>query len=602
MLAVVTPRLGPTLPSQVEGHYPVTLLAFGTATIDGVISPGEYGASGCVSPPGYGGTQTYTQGATTTYTVTKPFLTLTFCEMNDQQNDYYAFQISDLTPEPTDAFYLFFDNNHDGLVEQCTVGKEDAIGVYQTSVGFSYGDFHYCAPMGVNVEPWNVLIHDFQPGGQLNVVGAAVWSPTGYTFEIGHPLNSGDGNLDYALSTTGPNNFVGWCLTYKDGSDPSGPSAFLDFPVDCYTIARGPAGDASKYGDIRKLPAGEPTTTTTKTTTTNATTTTTRTTNATTTTRTTTTCTGATINGMGLIAWWKVDETWGTTVTDIIGGYHGTAQPGPIGPFTGAGPVTSTLWPPPTFPPGMVGNSLFFYGNRHVQVPHNPALNPATGDFTIDAWVIYSAAGNGQFLTIARKAKGNAGVPTTSPPGTSGYQLIIHDSNPTAGTLIFDVYGSMGLPFSTTITPNTWHHVAFTLQTVSGGQVLGILYLDGAAIGGAPTFYGNIANTYDLLIGGDGVFAGEIAVDEVQIWNRALSQSEIQAIYNATGAGKCVPITTTIVSTTCVPGTTLCSTTTITTEIIVPEFPSTFPVVALTLLLIPVLIITLKRLARKSRG
>jgi hypothetical protein len=205
----------------------------------------------------------------------------------------------------------------------------------------------------------------------------------------------------------------------------------------------------------------------------------------------------------------------------------------------------------------MVGTSLFFYGNRYVDVPTNPALEPGTGDFTIDAWVIYAAAGNGQLLTIARKALGNGGIPTTAPLGSPngvGYELIIQDSSASVGTLSFTMQGQGQGNLGTggpNITPNTWHHVAFTLQRTST-TATATLYLDGAvgSTSTTPWTYGNVANTWDLLIGGDGVLAGEIAVDEVEIFNRALPASDIGSIFNAGSAGKCPTTVTTTTSTT----------------------------------------------------
>jgi uncharacterized repeat protein (TIGR01451 family) len=231
----------------------------------------------------------------------------------------------------------------------------------------------------------------------------------------------------------------------------------------------------------------------------------------------------------GMVAWWPLDETSGTTVTDIVGGFNGTALPGPIGPFAGSGPVTSSLWPPPTFPPGMVGTSLFFYGNRHVKVPHNTALDPGTGDFTVDAWVIYASAGQGQNLTVVKKA---------NPPSPGWWQLIIRDTSTTSGKLRFDVWAApFGVGPEVNITPNTWHHVAATLKRGSPDTIT--LYVDGIGTSFPVTIGLNVASSADLLIGGDGVFAGEIAVDEVEIFNRALDKTKIEDIFNAGSAGKC---------------------------------------------------------------
>jgi len=247
-----------------------------------------------------------------------------------------------------------------------------------------------------------------------------------------------------------------------------------------------------------------------------------------------------------MVAWWPLDETSGTIVTDIVGGHNGTAQPASIGAFAGPGPVTSAFWPQPTFQPGMVDTSLFFSGDRRIEVPSSTDLEPGTGDFTIDAWVIYAASGNGQLLTVARKALGNAGTATIAPlgyPGGIGYEMIIQDFSPGMGILSFTMQGAgqgnlgTGGPF---ITPNTWHHVAFTLQRTSTAATV-TQYLDGASGSTltTPWTYGNVANPWNLLIGGDGIDAGQIAVDELEIFNRALTQSEIQAIFNAGSAGKC---------------------------------------------------------------
>lgn len=239
-----------------------------------------------------------------------------------------------------------------------------------------------------------------------------------------------------------------------------------------------------------------------------------------------------------MVAWWPLDETSGTAVTDIVGGHNGTAQPALIGALAGPGPVTSTMWPPPTFPVGMVNNSLFFYGQRHIEVPSHSALEPGIGDFTIDAWVIYAASGNGQLLTVAQKNTG-----ATAPLGNTvdGWRFVIRDSSTTEGRVSFRGSISVGGSVEKPITPNTWHHVAATLSTNASSVRIVKNYVDGVS-SGQVGLNGNIASTAPLFIGGDGVGTGQIAVDELEIFNRALTQPEIQAIFNAGSAGKCKPV------------------------------------------------------------
>ena len=86
------------------------------------------------------------------------------------------------------------------------------------------------------------------------------------------------------------------------------------------------------------------------------------------------------------------------------------------------------------------------------------------------------------------------------------------------------------------MTTHQWYHVAVTSQ---GG--ISTLYLNGTNVGSANFPFNTPAGS-QLLIGSINQFANYQtigAVDEVSIYNRALTQPEIQAIYNAGSAGKC---------------------------------------------------------------
>jgi hypothetical protein len=78
----------------------------------------------------------------------------------------------------------------------------------------------------------------------------------------------------------------------------------------------------------------------------------------------------------GMVAWWPLDETGGTAVSD-----H---SPLGLNPGTASGPIGSN----PKSVPGFVGNGLnFFFGSR-VSVTPSPSLNFGTNtSFTIDAWI-----------------------------------------------------------------------------------------------------------------------------------------------------------------------------------------------------------------------
>ncbi|MCS7136921.1 MAG: hypothetical protein NZ941_00950, partial [Candidatus Caldarchaeum sp.] len=172
-------------------NFPSNLGSFGTATVDGVLSAGEYGSCiGPVTPP-------YNFGGTT--------YTIIFCEMNDGRNDYYFFQINDLTQNGNDRFYLLFDNAHDGAVAACGPGipVEDAIGYVEPPprpLPSPLMDMHYCGQPTTDQPPATV-------DGSQHITSAHSFTPgVGYRFEFSHPLNSGDPQ-DYALSI---GSTVGW--------------------------------------------------------------------------------------------------------------------------------------------------------------------------------------------------------------------------------------------------------------------------------------------------------------------------------------------------------------------------------------------------------
>lgn len=225
-----------------------------------------------------------------------------------------------------------------------------------------------------------------------------------------------------------------------------------------------------------------------------------------------------------------MDETKSTTVADVVGGHNGVTYAGntirSIGAVGGSGPATDH---------GKVATSLLFTGYQYVNVPNNPALDPGTGDFTIDAWVFYVMPTNATRPIVSKSTYGG---------GATGYYVQIN-----GGMLEFGIMGTMGGAainsnnFAIQISPNSWHHVA---ATFTNNPTRLSLYMDGTLKKMVATGnLGNVSSTSDLKIGGIWVVgpgyatATQIAVDEVEIFNRALSLTEIQGIYNAGSAGKC---------------------------------------------------------------
>ena len=86
---------------------------------------------------------------------------------------------------------------------------------------------------------------------------------------------------------------------------------------------------------------------------------------------------------------------------------------------------------------------------------------------------------------------------------------------------------------------NTWSHVAMTFDPSTGQYAL---YVNGAQVAAASSPGDNLATTRNVSIGREESFLSRYftgLIDELAIYNRALSSAEIQAIYNAGSAGKC---------------------------------------------------------------
>lgn len=235
-----------------------------------------------------------------------------------------------------------------------------------------------------------------------------------------------------------------------------------------------------------------------------------------------------------MVAWYPMDEPNGaTTVADIASppgstvSDVGTPKPAPVGPIgTGPTPVA-----------GKVGaGALYFYG-PYVEVPPSADLT-FPGDFSIDAWVRAVGCGPGILSPIVDKF--DTGTNTgfsfyldQSPAGTAFLKLRINAST-------FTSTGSFPATANPLANTGPWVHVAVTVDRTVG---VGTFYINGFPAGTFTPPSGSITNTLSMLIGEIRVPGGrcEIAIDELEIFNRALTQAEIQAIYNAGSAGKCKP-------------------------------------------------------------
>ncbi|WP_296384368.1 LamG-like jellyroll fold domain-containing protein [Winogradskyella sp.] len=216
-----------------------------------------------------------------------------------------------------------------------------------------------------------------------------------------------------------------------------------------------------------------------------------------------------------MVSWWQAENN----ANDLYGNNNGTEQNGI------------------SYATGTVNNAFYFDGvDDVIVVPHSNNLD-LTGNVTIELWVRQTGFDNAIQTVIC---KGAGDVPNNEPAA-----FLMRFEYATTKFLFKDATGAYVEKLGPTFEDWQWHHYAYVRQ----GN-MHILYADGFEFGwesftslpestiGLPLTIGaqyhnptNSANDYSYF------FAGEI--DEVGVYNRALSQAEIQSIYNAGALGKC---------------------------------------------------------------
>ena len=201
--------------------------------------------------------------------------------------------------------------------------------------------------------------------------------------------------------------------------------------------------------------------------------------------------------GSALVAAYGFDEGLGGSVGDASGSGNG----GSIGSATWAGV-------------GRFGNALSFNGSgARVTVSDSASLDLTTA-MTLEAWVFPTAGGGWRDVIykgpddIYYLESSTASAP--NPPGVGG-------------TFASPLYGSSALPL------NVWSHLAATYD----GQTLR-LYVNGVQVASRVVLTPIETSTGALTIGGDALYGQYFAgrIDEVRIYNTALSASQIQTDMN----------------------------------------------------------------------
>ncbi len=219
-----------------------------------------------------------------------------------------------------------------------------------------------------------------------------------------------------------------------------------------------------------------------------------------------------------MVAWWPLDETSGTTSLDLAGFNNaGTQVNGPV-------PVA-----------GKVLGGLQFDGiNDYIEVPDNSELNFGTGNFSIDAWVKVQANDSLGQLTIVNKIQF---------PLNRGYSLYLSNGEV---RLILSASSYMFYISSVHVADGNWHHIAVTVDRTDPSGIK--FYKNGIMLSSSDptTNPGTITAISPLRIGTLSFTVGDMfkgSLDEIEMFNRVLTNAEIVSIFAADSSGKCKPLT-----------------------------------------------------------
>jgi PKD repeat protein len=239
--------------------------------------------------------------------------------------------------------------------------------------------------------------------------------------------------------------------------------------------------------------------------------------------------------GADLVGWWGGEGT----AADLSGGAR-------HGAFVGAAKFAS----------GKVGQAFLLDGTNYVRINDDPAWRFGSGGFTVELWAQLDPSQDpGAAVFVAHD--------TTSSSRkwifwlhTQGHNSVLRGIP--ALRLHTSAFQSNGTFFGADIAaspfapaPGQWYHLAITREPViMGGRVQ--LYINGNPVATQGDPWGEIADASpaSLWIGAAETIQPRFKglLDEVSIYRRALSASEIRAIATAEASGKCTSYTSGIVA------------------------------------------------------
>ncbi len=215
---------------------------------------------------------------------------------------------------------------------------------------------------------------------------------------------------------------------------------------------------------------------------------------------------------VGAVLYQKLDEISGTVVTDSTGLNNGTADNADV--FTSE--VT-----------GIINTGADFVNERTISVPNNASLNLGGANHTINFWINWDGEGVA-YQSIISKGEAVGGVSTVE------YQVGF-DDNSRLRYSIFKIAGGDAWIVSVDTSASAFPTGTWTMVTVvadvSDDKVN--FYINGSLTSSIATVLTDAPSSQALTIGSRQTSFMEGNLDEIVLYNRSLTPTEITQIYDA---------------------------------------------------------------------
>jgi PKD repeat protein len=224
----------------------------------------------------------------------------------------------------------------------------------------------------------------------------------------------------------------------------------------------------------------------------------------------------------GLIDYWRLGESSGTTLANSVAGAPSASRTSNIfnsGATLGvAGPLTLDS-----------NTAISFDGaNDDADVALNLSSNST---LTIEFWLKWTTFSNNDDLAFE----------LTSNFNNSNGGFLVNPNSTTSGSRFEVALGrgtSRNNAYFTRPSANVWHHYAIVLNTTAAAAQQILVYVDGAPVaiakGSSGTGAGNFANsTLNFMSRNGSSLYGAGSLDEVALYNQALSATQISQHYAA---------------------------------------------------------------------